>query len=208
MNLPHRDLRLIGRLAFAATTALAAFTQAGFSAAAAADEPYTLVAPYTQTNGPFWAISEARVGALDHAMEDSKDERGIALNLEVLGSRFAGGYDNAILDFFLTPRPHLGTSIGFGKTDEFYWGVTWDARLFEGAFFETSFGGAANDGPLDTPGRSDYGCQVNFRESASLGYELAPQWRVMATLDHMSNGNLCHPNHGLTNAGIRLGYLF
>ncbi len=167
-----------------------------------------MVEPYTLTDQPFWAISEVRVGALDHALEDSHDERGFAANLEVLGGRFAGGYENDILNYLLTPRPHLGTSIGFGKTDEFYWGVTWDAKLFERTFFETSFGGAAHDGPLDTPGRSDYGCEVNFRESASLGYSLTQQWRLMATIDHMSNGNLCHPNHGLTNAGIRLGYLF
>ena len=172
VHLQQRDSRLTVRLALAATIALAASAQAGFSAA-----PAAAVEPYTLTDQPFWAMSEVRVGAFDHALEDSRDERGAALNLEVLGSRFAGGYENGILNFLLTPRPHLGTTISPGKTDEFYWGVTWDARLFQRTFFETSFGGAAHNGPLDTPGQADYGCEVNFRESASLGYEVAPQWR-------------------------------
>lgn len=197
------DSRLTARLAFAATIALAAFAQAGFSAASA-----ETVAPYTLTDQPFWAISEVRVGALDHALEDSAGERAAAVNFEVLGGRFPGGYENSVLNFLLTPRPNIGTTIAFGKTDEFYWGVTWDAGLFERTFLDASFGGAAQNGPVDTPGEPSYGCEVNFRESVSLGYEVAPHWRVLATIDHMSNANLCHPNHGLTNAGIRLGYLF
>jgi lipid A 3-O-deacylase len=204
--------------------ALAALLQAsyGVAPAAAADlrssaaapyeppfDPYMpLIAPFTQANHPFWTIDEVRVGVLDHALEDSPSERGVAMNLEVLGGRFAGNYGNSILDFFLTPRPHLGTTIGFGKTDEFYWGVTWDAKLFGPTFLEASFGGAAHDGPTNDPGVPSYGCQVNFRESASLGYAIDSHWRVLATIDHMSNGNLCQPNHGLTNAGIRLGYHF
>jgi len=191
----------------------------GVAAAAAADlnapmaAPYApeympVIAPFTQANHPFWTIDEVRVGALDHALEDSPAERGAALNLEVLGGRLPGGYGNSILDFFLTPRPHLGTTLGFGKTDEFYWGVTWDAKLFGPTFLESSFGGAAHDGPLDARGLPSYGCELNFRESVSLGYAITQNWRVLATLDHMSNGNLCQPNHGLTNAGIRLGYHF
>ena len=204
--------------------ALAVLLQASFGveAAAAADlngpvaAPYApaidsympVIAPFTQANHPFWTLDEVRVGALDHALEDSPAERGAALNLEVLGGRFPGGYGNSILDFFLTPRPHLGTTLGFGKTDEFYWGVTWDAKLFGPTFLELSFGGAAHDGPLDARGLPSYGCELNFRESVSLGYAITQNWRVLATLDHMSNGNLCQPNHGLTNAGIRLGYHF
>jgi lipid A 3-O-deacylase len=210
----------IGRACVGA--ALATLVQAGFGAPAAAADlapagaAYTpaaarytpLIEPFTQANHPFWTIDEVRVGVLDHALEDSAGERGVAANLEVLGGRFPGGYGNSILDFFLTPRPHLGTTLGFGKTDEFYWGVTWDARLFGPIFLESSFGGAIHDGPVSEPGVPSYGCQVNFRESASLGYEVTEHWRVLATVDHMSNGNLCHPNHGLTNAGIRLGYHF
>ncbi len=87
-------------------------------------------------------------------IDDAPHEGGPALNLEALGGRLPGGYENSILNFFLTPRPHIGTTIAFGKTDEFYWGVTWDAKLIDRTFFEASFGGAVHDGPLDTFRRS------------------------------------------------------
>lgn len=203
VNVQRSELNSKIGLPFAAALALAVFagSPSGVTPAAA-------IEPFTITDQPFWAISEVRGGILDHALEDSPTERGIAANLEVLGGRFAGEYGNSILDFFLTPRPYLGTTLAFGKTDEFYWGVAWDAKIFGPIFLEGDFGGAVHDGPVDTPGVPAYGCRVNFRESTSLGYELTPQWRVMAEIDHMSNGNLCHPNHGLTNAGLRLGYRF
>ncbi|SRR5579883_2499061 len=157
---------------------------------------------------PFWVIDEVRAGAFKQAIDDAPHEGGPALNLEVLFGRLPGRYGNDVLDFFLTPRPHIGTTLAFGKTDEFYWGVTWDAKVFERTFFEASFGGAVHDGPLDTLGEASYGCRVNFRESASLGYALTPEWRIMGTIDHMSQAGICQPNRGLTNAGIRLGYKF
>lgn len=197
-----------------AGAAIAVLLASGFAASnAGATEPYSesplpfRIEPYTQTSRPFWEIDEIRAGVFKQAIDDAPHEGTAALNLEILGGRFPGGYDNSILEFLLTPRPHIGTTLAFGKTDEFYWGVTWDAKLFERTFFEASFGGAAHDGPTSaTIGEASYGCVVNFRESASLGYSLTPQLRLMATIDHMSNGGLCHPNRGLTNAGIRLGY--
>lgn len=205
----HRDSGIRKRLAWAAAI-VAVYAQAGLGATpAAAGDLYSLVPQqYTIAPEPFWIPSEVRGGILDHALEDSPTERGVAVNLEVLGGRLPGGYENAILDFLLTPRPDLGATIAFGKTDEFYWGLTWDVKLFGPVFLEGFAGGAVHDGPTNTNGLPSYGCQVNFREGLSLGYSVTQQWRVMAEIDHMSNANLCHPNHGLTNAGLRLGYLF
>ena len=167
-----------------------------------------IIEPFETAAHPFWTVDEVRAGAFKQAIDDAHGEGTGAMNLEVLGGRFAGGYENSILNFFLTPRPHIGTTIAFGKTDEFYFGVTWDARLIGDTFFETSFGGAAHDGPLHELEIASYGCQVNFRESASLGLALSPDWRLMGTLDHMSNAGLCGNNRGLTNAGVRLGIKF
>lgn len=165
-----------------------------------------VIVPYTVTDHPFWMIDEVRGGIFKQAVDNAPHEGTAALNLEVLGGRFAGGYENSILDFFLTPRPHIGTTLAFGKTDEFYAGFTWDVKLIDRTFFEATFGGAAHDGPLDTPHEASYGCVLNFRESASLGFSLTPDWRLMATVDHMSQAGICQPNRGLTNAGLRLGY--
>jgi len=167
-----------------------------------------IIQPFEAGAHPFWTVDEARIGGFKQAIDNAPGEGNGALNLEVLGGRFPGGYDNSILDFFLTPRPHIGTTIAFGKTDEFYWGVTWDAKLTDRFFFETSFGGAAHDGPLHELHVASYGCEVNFRESASLGFALTPEWRLLSTIDHMSNAGLCGNNRGLTNAGLRLGYKF
>ena len=167
-----------------------------------------IIEPFETAAHPFWTVDEVRAGAFKQAIDDAHGEGTGAMNLEVLGGRFAGGYENSILNFFLTPRPHIGTTIAFGKTDEFYFGVTWDARLIGDTFFETSFGGAAHDGPLHELEIASYGCQVNFRELASLGLALSPDWRLMGTLDHMSNAGLCGNNRGLTNAGVRLGIKF
>ena len=186
-----------------AITALAVVVSAVIGAG-----PAAAIEQYTITDHPFWTIDEVRAGIFKQAIDDAPHEGGPALNLEVLGGRFPGGYENSILNFLLTPRPDLGTTIAFGKTDEFYWGVTWDAKLFDRTFFEATFGGAAHDGPINELGHASYGCVVNFREGASLGYEFAPHLRVMAIIDHMSNAGLCNPNpnRGLTNAGVRLGY--
>jgi cob(I)alamin adenosyltransferase len=164
------------------------------------------IEPYTATGNPFWVVDEVRAGVFKQAIDDAIHEGAVAPNLEILGGRFAN-LQNSELNV-LIPRPHIGTTLTFGKTDEFYWGLTWDAKLFEKTFAEISFGGAAHDGPLHTFGEASYGCTVNFRESASLGYSITSQWRVMGTLDHMSNNGFCAPNRGLTNAGIRLGYMW
>jgi len=78
-------------------------------------------------------------------------------------------------------------------------------------FIEGTFGGAYHDGPLSWHApdyRSSYGCRLNFHESGSLGFGLDENWRMMATVEHMSNGGLCEPNAGLTTYGVRLGCKF
>jgi cob(I)alamin adenosyltransferase len=160
---------------------------------------------------PFFTIDELRIGGFRQAIDDAPHEGGPALNLEVLFGRWPGGYENRILELFMTPRPHIGTTISLnGKTSEFYFGDTWDFKLTDWAFIEASFGGAAHDGPLDELGHASYGCRLNFRESGSLGFKLSEDWRLLFTLDHMSNAGLCNPlpNRGLTNAGARIGYKF
>jgi cob(I)alamin adenosyltransferase len=160
-----------------------------------------MIEPDTITNEPFWQLDEVRGGLLKHAIDDQRHESGAGFNFEVLGGRFPGGYDNPFLDFFLTPRPDFGVTLTNARTDQIYWGVTWDVKLYEPLFIEGTFGGAAHDGPV-----SVYGCDVNFREGASLGWALTENWRVLGIIEHMSNANLCDKNRGLTNAGIRIGY--
>jgi len=41
-----------------------------------------------------------------------------------------------------------------------------------------------------------------------IGVPLSDRLSVMAMAEHMSNGNLCQPNNGITNVGVKLGYSF
>lgn len=157
-----------------------------------------------------YGFEEFRIGAFAHQVENSPGEEGVDLNLELLFNEVPGAYESRILQHFLTPRPHIGASINLnGDTSQFYFGLTWDLRLTDRLFFESTFGGAVHDGPHESEkgeGESEFGCTLSFRESASLGYDLSERWAIMLTVDHMSNAGLCDHNRGLTNAGVRLGY--
>jgi lipid A 3-O-deacylase len=95
----------------------------------------------------------------------------------------------------------IGSTINTeGNTSELYAGFTWDTFLTRRLFIEGSLGGAVHDGD-----DAYFGCRANFRESGSVGFMLSERWDVLAIVDHMSNANLCDPNRGLTNIGIRFG---
>ncbi|MGH1353026.1 MAG: acyloxyacyl hydrolase [Methyloligellaceae bacterium] len=155
-------------------------------------------------------IDEVRVGAFVHNVEPDNGgtEEGTDINLEMLFGKPSWSHPNKIINHFIRPRPHIGGNINTANsTSMFYFGLTWDHKITDKIFFESSFGGAVHDGPLDTPSDS-YGCSLNFRESASLGLLLDKHWSLLITVDHMSNANLCSRNAGLTNAGARFGYKF
>ena len=169
-------------------------------APAAAEPPEELV--------PFFAISEVRAGVLAANLEDGGDEKATYLiNIEYLFQKLGHSYEDPIWDMFLRPRPHVGFSLSpEGGTDQVYAGLTWEFRLNNWAFIEGSFGGTVHDGPTAGNDPNSYGCMLMFRESASLGVDLDQNWRLLFTVDHMSNAGLCDQNQGLTNAGVRLGY--
>jgi hypothetical protein len=150
-------------------------------------------------------IDEFRIGVLAQDLEDNDAEDGIAINAELLFPHL-GPRTGDPLDFFLSPRPHIGAQINTeGDTSLGYFGLTWDIALSDLFFIEASFGGAVHDGPTDDSGDS-FGCSVNFRESASIGVALTNNWRLLATVSHMSNAGLCDENSGLTSGGVQLGY--
>jgi lipid A 3-O-deacylase len=152
-------------------------------------------------------IDELRFGLFGHSLDPSNDEDGVDLNLEVLFRKFSCACNDAFLEMVLRPRIHLGTSINLaGETSQLYTGFTWDARLTSKLSLELSFGAALHNGPTGDGHQDSYGCALNFRESASLGYELDKRWTVYGTVAHMSNAGLCDHNSGITSAGVRLGY--
>jgi hypothetical protein len=189
-------------------TGLVRFAAIGLAAAAAwlgCILPAMAQAPASD-GSPFLSIDEVRFGALAHSIDVTNGEDGADLNLELLFRRPGGPYDNPLLDFALRPRVHVGASANTaGDTSQLYAGLSWDVRLTPKLSLELTFGAALHDGPTDA-GADSYGCSVNFRESASLGYALDERWTVYGTISHMSNADLCSHNTGLTSAGLRLGY--
>lgn len=167
----------------------------------------TLIGSPASAQSPL--LDELRFGVMAHSIESGHSEGGADVNLELLLRRPAISFGHAVADFVFRPRVHVGAAINtIGDTSQIYAGFTWDLKITERLSLEASFGGAWHDGPLDGSAADRYGCRVNFRESASLGYALDESWTVYATVTHMSNADLCSHNSGITSAGIRFGYKF
>jgi hypothetical protein len=154
-------------------------------------------------------ISEIRGGVFAHAV-GTREDGSVDINGEVLFSKPLLPTDPLMA--FLVPRLHLGTTINSaGDTSQVYAGFTWTYDLTPKVFVEGSFGAAFHNGETGrfrVPDRLSLGCSPLIRGTGSLGYRLTENWSIMATVEHISNANLCHANQGLTNYGVRVGYTF
>ena len=156
-------------------------------------------------------VSEIRAGVLDHDVIGPGPERGGAdLSAELLFVKPFTSSDRLLNS--LLPRPDIGGTVSFGgRTSAAYAGAAWDYDFTDRIFGEVGFGGSINDGdagPTASPGHNALGSNILFRESATLGYRISPNWSVMGTIEHMSNAGLAANNAGLTNVGARIGYAF
>jgi lipid A 3-O-deacylase len=174
-------------------------------------------------------ISEVRGGVMYH--EDSRLRRvffnqskpredGIFdINGEVLFAPLPFHSDNWFLNFLLTPRPRIGTSINIGNgTSQASAGLAWNVTIWKNIFWgwnlfwEGSLDVAIHNGWTDpTPPPNHLrglGCSPIFRQSLSMGFEIDKNWRVMGTFEHLDNFGLCQDNQMLSNLGLRVGYRF
>ena len=160
-------------------------------------------------------IDEIRLGASKHNIEPRGQdvEYGLELNAEVLFAPVTSKTGNTWLDALFTFRPSIGVDYSAsGNTSMLFGDLNWEKKLGNGLFYEIGFGAAVHDGALVNASpleiRAEFGCRVNFHQSASLGYDIDEHWRALLTVDHMSNARLCAVNTGLTHGGLRLGYHF
>jgi lipid A 3-O-deacylase len=161
-----------------------------------------------------FGINEIRGGIMAHSWDETGPggaaidlSRIQDLNLEVLFTPLptADWFPGMI-------RPNIGTTINFGGLEStVYGGLSWKLPVFSTPFFlEGGLGASLNDGAQDGatfPAR-DLGCALLFHEQASVGYDLTQNVDVMLTAEHSSSANLCTPNRGLSNVGIRIGWKF
>jgi hypothetical protein len=152
-------------------------------------------------------FSEYRIAVLAADIEPGGgSDDGVAVSIELL-TPHRGAAHYSLVEHLLNPRFHVGALVHTDDgVNQAYAGLTWDYYLTDSIFVETSFGGAVHDGETDSDSTDSYGCTLNFRESIGIGADVTESISIMATVDHMSNADLCDENQGLTNAGVRLGY--
>ncbi|SDU39294.1 acyloxyacyl hydrolase [Stappia sp. ES.058] len=154
-------------------------------------------------------LSEVRGGVLYH--DTMGRENGIDINAEIL-SRFAAlEFTTPFLDTRAMLRPHLGVNLNTaGSTSMAYFGYSLTVDLNTWLFVEGSFGGMFHNGNtgVNKPNTLSLGCSLLFREAASLGVRFSESVNLSAMIEHSSNAGGCTGNNGMTNVGMRLGYLF
>ena len=171
-----------------------AFSAAIFATNASANE-------FTLKNGQF------RIGAATHGIA-SAETGTVDANIEYLMPAFDFG---STVSFTL--HPQIGANINTqGRTSAAFAGFAGVVTLPGGLFIEADLGGSVNNGYTSNPpsgsNRSELGCNALFREALIIGVPLSDRLSVMAMAEHMSNANLCQPNNGITNVGVKLGYSF
>jgi len=153
-------------------------------------------------------LDEVRIGVSGSIQAKSTFESGAFPSATVFFDPFDQRHAQGFLDHMLRPRIHVGAIVSTeGEASQVYAGFTWTANLSDKFFIDLGFGGAVNNVDDDDDG-PQVGCSVLFHESAGLGYNITENWRVLATIEHSSNANLCDDNDGLSYAGISVGYKF
>lgn len=154
------------------------------------------------------AGSQLRIGGFSHSI--SMPEFGTT-DLHISGLLPAFDLGPSMAKSGLSLHPELGADLNLnGKTSAVFAGFAAVAQLPANFLAEADLGVSANNGYTSgaPSGRLEVGCNALFREALGLGYRLTNQVSVMAVAEHMSNANLCQPNNGITNIGLRLGYSF
>jgi lipid A 3-O-deacylase len=153
---------------------------------------------------------EFRIGAFAHGV-GSAEEGSADVNAELVFPKL--WHLPAQWDW-LVPRPHVGVSVNTAEmTDYAYAGALWTYDFTRQFFGELFAGGAVHNGSItNDPDRSNLGSRALFHVGVSLGYRLTPNWSVLGTFEHLSNGNaVLHAapsNQGLNEYGLRLGFSF
>jgi lipid A 3-O-deacylase len=167
----------------------------------------TLLASAAAHAAALGIIDETRVGLLAHdiPLGDPHREPGADLNGELLF------VSPDFLNIIWAPRPHLGVNINTaGKNSTAYFGLTWEANFARMFFADLGLGGAVHDGP-DASTTSDHkglGTRLLFHESLSVGWRATQAINLSIYVDHVSNANIGNHNPGVTDAGLRVGFVF
>lgn len=150
-----------------------------------------------------WPVLSVGVFAHDQGPASDHNEHGVDLNLE---AQFAP------LDFFGSPRPHLGATLNLtGDTSAAYAGFDFTLYRISNWFLDASISAAVHNGPLHKdPVRcqqySDcgFGSRVLPLFGAEIGYRLDNKSAISLYYDHMSHKWIIPgENEGIDHTGLR-----
>lgn len=162
-------------------------------------------------------LSEVRVGVMAHAAHPKWVAWDVSLfNLnQVEDVSFDVLFRSPDIDAFRwigSPRPNLGATINLdGQESMAHLGLTWQTHIFDSpVYLEGTFGVAVHDGVLTGPlGKlRPQGCRFQFYSAAGIGIDIDDRFTATLVYEHMSNAELCTPNYGLSNLGIKIGAKF
>ncbi len=164
---------------------------------------------------PNW-LDEVRLGVFDHSGVDHNprhDEGAWADGAFEVISKPVEFYSGTSTPWrvLLNPRFDLGATLNFhGKTSLAYTGLVWRMPVVGPLYLEGQFGGAYNNSPRGTiPGRLDIGCPITFHEFGGVGWRISEHFDAVLGIEHISHAGLCGGgNVGLTNPGVKIGYVF
>jgi lipid A 3-O-deacylase len=159
---------------------------------------------------PSSIIDEARFGVSGSIQSSNTFESGAFPFVTLFFDPFDSANAKSWQDIALRPRVHAGAIVSTdGNASQVYGGFTWTIDVTDRMFVDLGFGGAWNNANTsNSVAGINVGCHVLFHESLSAGYKVTKNWRVLATVEHSSNADLCDSNDGLSYAGLGVGYKF
>ncbi|MEN9895898.1 MAG: hypothetical protein RIR97_1750 [Pseudomonadota bacterium] len=141
----------------------------------------------------------------------ARRESGVFVNAMVLFDPLDAAHATGA-DLMARPRLHIGANLSTeGKTSQIYGGFSWKIPLNDLFFVDFGIGGTVHNGRVSNEGPGpDLGCSLLFHEYAGVGYQIDPNWSLMATIDHSSHAGMCNrmQNQGITHGGLAVGYKF
>jgi hypothetical protein len=152
--------------------------------------------------------TEVRLGTAYHGYE-GREAGTVDVMVDALLPAFNLG--KALSSEAFSIHPQIGADINTqGKTSAAFAGFAAVVHLPAKFKIEADLGGSVNNGKTTSSdsSRSELGCTVLFREALGIGYQITKEVSVLGFAEHMSNANLCTPNNGITNFGVKLGYSF
>ena len=149
---------------------------------------------------------EVRGGAFYHCCFVESGHTALALEL-VTPRLFT---PPAGLHEFFIPRIHLGGVYDLGGGTSYgYAGLLFTYNITQRLFAEPFVGVAVSNGvAAGDLSHNPIGCTTLIHSGGNLGFRIDNHWSVMATLEHISNGNICSRNVGVNNFGGKVGYRF